>query len=112
MKIETPYELALRTLFDHLTGLEALLTERAQEAEDASLPKETARESGIQAEQLRVAVPAVREAIKRVMREDIARREPRMPLHKRVLVVDHYFERALSAARIRQGWNERVSAGV
>jgi hypothetical protein len=112
MRIETPYDVALRTLFDHLVGLEALLAERAQEAEDASLPEETARESGIQSEQLRIAVPAVREVIKRVMREDLARREPRLTLTKRKLVIDHHFDRALSASRIRQGWKEGVSAGV
>jgi hypothetical protein len=111
MKIETPYELALRTLFDHVADLEAASVQAGKEALASDDPTETAVQ---EADFVRFGDEAkvVEQAIKRVMRADIARREPRMPLHKRVLVVDHYFERALSAARIRQGWNERVSAGV
>jgi hypothetical protein len=99
---ETSYAAALHTLFDHLADLEALRDETAREAQDKTLPEEEIVRARIQFEQLGIAVPAVRESIKRVMRNDTARREPGMRPAQRAGVVNHHFEVSLAAARARR----------
>jgi hypothetical protein len=98
--IEPAYAAALHTLFDHVADLEASIAQAARDALASDDPAETAV---LQEDFYRfdAAAKAVGEAIRRVMRNDIARREPGMRPAQRFAIVNHHFEVSMSSARKR-----------
>jgi hypothetical protein len=97
---EPAYAAALHTLFDHVADLEASCAQAGKEALASDDPAETAV---LQEDFYRfdAAAKAVGEAIRRVMRNDTARREPGLRAAQRFAIVNHHFDVSMASARKR-----------
>jgi len=94
------YQLALDTMIGDIVQLELLAAEHAAEAKTSGETDEGSA-ADIRARCVAAEASVIAKMTKRVMRADLAVREPRMSLTERKGVIDFRFNQAIAAARRR-----------